>query len=48
MEQWAVRFPAGARDLFLLHIVQTGSGYHPAFYLTHTRCYFPEDNVAGE
>jgi hypothetical protein len=28
MQQAGVRFPAGARDLFLFHSVQTGSGTH--------------------
>jgi hypothetical protein len=36
-----VRFPAGARNFFLLHRVQTGSGAHPASYSVGTRDSFP-------
>jgi hypothetical protein len=36
-----VRFPAGASDFTHLHIVQTGTGAHPASYIMSTRGSFP-------
>jgi hypothetical protein len=32
-----VRFPAGERDVYLIHGVQTGSGIHPASYTMDIR-----------
>jgi hypothetical protein len=40
----AVRFLAEATDLILLHSVQTGSGAHPASYLTDTGASVPESD----
>jgi hypothetical protein len=37
-----VRFPAGAGNFSLLHLVQNGSGAHPASYPMGTRGSFPE------
>jgi hypothetical protein len=43
-----VHFPAGARNLYLLHSVQTGSGAHPASYIIGTRVSFsPEFELPG-
>jgi hypothetical protein len=42
-----VRFPAGARDVSLLHSVHTGSGAHLASYPMHTGGDFPEGKAAG-
>jgi hypothetical protein len=42
-----IRFPAGIKDLSLLHCVQTGSGARPAFYPTGSRGPFPRSNTAG-
>jgi hypothetical protein len=42
-----VQFPAEARDLFLLHSVQTGSGAHPASYPMSTKSCFPEVKRSG-
>jgi hypothetical protein len=35
------RFPAGTREFFLLRSVHTGTGAHPAAYLTGTRAHLP-------
>jgi hypothetical protein len=35
------------QELSLLHIVQTGSGAHPASYLMGTRGSVPRDKAAG-
>jgi hypothetical protein len=42
-----VRFPVVARDFCLQHIVQTGSGAHPASYPMGMGEIFLEDKVAG-
>jgi hypothetical protein len=31
-----IRFPTAAKDLSLLHVIQTGSEVHPAFYTMGT------------
>jgi hypothetical protein len=36
-----VRFSAGAKELSLLHSIQTGSGAHPASYPMGTGGFFP-------
>jgi hypothetical protein len=41
-----VRFSAGARDLSLLHSVQTGSGAHPISYPTATLGILPSSKEA--
>jgi hypothetical protein len=41
-----VRFPVRARDFSLHHIVQTGSGAHPASYPMVTAGSFPRGKVA--
>jgi hypothetical protein len=43
---WGVRFPAGARNFFLLHRVQNDSGAHPA-YPMGTVGPFPGGKAAG-
>jgi hypothetical protein len=35
-----VKFLAGARDVFLLHSVQTSSGAYPSFYPVRTGVFF--------
>jgi hypothetical protein len=40
-----VRLPAGSRDFFLLHSVQTGSGAHPASYPMGTRGCFGSETA---
>jgi hypothetical protein len=42
LDGWGVgvRVPVGSR-IFLLHVAQTGSGAHPAFYLKGTGGFFP-------
>jgi hypothetical protein len=42
-----VQFPTVARDIFLLHSVQTGSEAHPAFYTMSTGALFPGGKAAG-
>jgi hypothetical protein len=42
-----VRFPAGARDLFLLHNDQMEPGAQPFSYPTGTGSCFPEGKAAG-
>jgi hypothetical protein len=42
-----VRFPAGARDISLLHSFQTGSGAHPASYPMGTGSCFSGGKAAG-
>jgi hypothetical protein len=42
-----VRFPAGARNFFLHHCVQNGSGAHPDSYPMRTRGSFPGGKAAG-
>jgi hypothetical protein len=42
-----VLFPVRARDLFVLHSVQNGSGGHPASYKMGTGGSFPGSKVAG-
>jgi hypothetical protein len=39
--------PGDARDLSLLHIVQTGSGAQPPFYEMGTGNHFPGCKAAG-
>jgi len=41
-----VRFPARIGNFSLRHRVQTGSGAHPASYITGTGCSFPEGTAA--
>jgi hypothetical protein len=41
------RFPAGARDFFLLHGVQTGSGTHPTLCQIGTGVSFPGGKRPG-
>jgi hypothetical protein len=36
-----VRFLAGARDVYLLHCIQTGSGAHPSSCPVGTGSFFP-------
>jgi hypothetical protein len=43
----AVRFPAGAGNFSLHHLVQTCSGAHPASYIMCTRGSFPGGEAAG-
>jgi hypothetical protein len=42
-----VRFPAEARDFYLLHRVQTRSGIHPAAYPMGTGAFFSGGKAAG-
>jgi hypothetical protein len=42
-----VPVPAGAENFSLHHLVQTGSGAHPACYPMRTRGSFPGNKVAG-
>jgi hypothetical protein len=42
-----VRFPAGAENLSLRHLVQTGSGTHPVSYPMDTEGSFPRDKTVG-
>jgi hypothetical protein len=42
-----VRFPAGDGNFSLHHLVQNGSGAHPASYPIGTRGSFPGDKAAG-
>jgi hypothetical protein len=42
-----VRFPAGTGDFSLHHLVQNGSGAHPASYPIGTGGCFPEGRVQG-
>jgi hypothetical protein len=42
-----VRFPAKARDFFLLHSVQIGSGTHPVSYTIDTGGSSPGSQAAG-
>jgi hypothetical protein len=42
-----VRFPAGTGHFSLLHLVQTGSGAHPASYQTEPGSSFPVGKAAG-
>jgi hypothetical protein len=44
---WGVRVPAGARNLSLLHRVQTDSGAHPTSYPMGRGCSFPGGKAAG-
>jgi hypothetical protein len=39
------RFPAGARNISLVHSVQADSGTHPVSYLMGTGSYFPWGEV---
>jgi hypothetical protein len=41
-----VRFPAGARNFYLHHSIQNGSGAHPASYPMGTRGSFPGGEAA--
>jgi hypothetical protein len=41
------RFPAGARDLHLLHTIQTSSMAHPASYPSDTEGSFSGSKAAG-
>jgi hypothetical protein len=41
------RFPAGVRDVSLLHSVQTGSGAHPASSPVSAGRAFPVGKAAG-
>jgi hypothetical protein len=41
------QFPVGVRNFSVLHIVQTGSGAHPASYAVDTETYFHRGKVAG-
>jgi hypothetical protein len=43
----AVRFPAGAGNVFSLHRVKTLSGGHPASHPMDTGFSFPEGEAAG-
>jgi hypothetical protein len=42
-----VRFPAGAGNFSLHHLLQNGSGAHPASYPMGTRGSFPGGKAAG-
>jgi hypothetical protein len=42
-----VRFPAGAGNFSLQHLVQNGYGAYPASYPMGTRCSFPGGKAAG-
>jgi hypothetical protein len=42
-----VRFPAGAGNFSLYHLVQNGSGAQPAYYLMGARGSLPGGKVAG-
>jgi hypothetical protein len=42
-----VRFPAGAGNFSLHHVVQNGPGAHPASYPMGSRGSFPGGKVAG-
>jgi hypothetical protein len=41
-----VHFPAGARDISLIHNVQTNFGVHPVSYHMGAGGYFPGEKVA--
>jgi hypothetical protein len=41
-----VRCPAGVRDFYLSHNIQTGFGAHPVSCLRGTEDSFPEDKAA--
>jgi hypothetical protein len=42
-----IRFLAGAGDFSLLHVIQTGSGAHPASYPVGTGGCFSESKAAA-
>jgi hypothetical protein len=42
-----VQFPAGARDIYFLHSVQTKFGAHPDYYTMGIRGVFLPDKAAG-
>jgi hypothetical protein len=41
-----VRVPVGS-GIFFLHVVEIGSGAHPAFYPKSSGGFFPGDKAAG-
>jgi len=46
LDNWGVRIPAGARNFYIHHRVQTGSVTHPVSYEMGTRGSFPGGKTA--